>query len=196
MSTDNEVSENSKNADSTTSNGGWIVWRAIKKWRDDHPTIYEFVMFNIMSNVATITNFVVLFLSTLVFASWADQAFSWGPFDYSVEAGGLAGFLAFLLAYAAAQAVNFWVQRKVVFKANNGLGAAIPIYIAAVVGVYFICLYVPSIIVPPLTDIVGGWAPYVANVVNIMIQVVILYPVLKFVVMRKVEQNAAVAQDA
>ncbi|WP_200806225.1 hypothetical protein [Demequina sp. NBRC 110052] len=179
-------------SDPDARRGGWSLWRRFQDWRDAHPDIYEFIMFNIMSNVATITNFLVLFVSNaIIFSAWADTPFSWGPFEYTVAAGGLAGFLSFLLAYAAAQAVNFYVQRKVVFKANNNLGAAIPIYITAVVAVYFICLYVPQIIVPPLTDVVGGWAVYVANVVNIMIQVVILYPVLKFVVMRKVEQNEA-----
>jgi len=163
---------------------------SVTQWRDRHPDAYEFVMFNLLANIATITNFLVLFVcNVFVFAAWAEADFQWGPFDYSVANGGLAGFLSFLVAYGAAQTVNFIVQRRMVFRANNKLGAAIPIYILAVVIVYFICLYVPTLIIAPLTSLVGGWAPYVANMVNIMIQVVILYPTMKFVVMRKAEQG-------
>ena len=158
----------------------------IARWRKKYPNAYEFIMFNLLANIATITNFVVLFVcNALVFATWADVDFRWGPFDYSVANGGLASFLSFLLAYGAAQTVNFIVQRKMVFYANNRLGPAIVIYTFAVVVVYFICLYVPTLVIAPLTAVVGGWAPYAANVLNIMIQVVILYPTMKFIVMRK-----------
>ena len=33
---------------------------AIKKWIEEHPTAWEFILFNILSNVATVTNFVVM----------------------------------------------------------------------------------------------------------------------------------------
>lgn len=162
--------------------------QAIRSWRDDHPNLYEFIMFNLLANIATITNFLVLLLgNTLLFRSFADTALVVGPFDYSLVNGGLCGFLSFLLSYACAQTVNFIVQRKAVFKANNKLGPAIVIYIAAVIIVYFICLYVPTLIMAPLSGIVGGFAPYLANCVNILIQVLTLYPTMKFLVMKKTE---------
>ncbi len=155
-------------------------------FRKKYPDVYEFIMFNLLANIATITNFAVLFLcNRVLFVDWADVDFEWGPFDYSVANGGLAGFLAFLLAYGSAQTVNFIVQRNLVFRAGNRLAPAIAIYILAVVVVYFICLYVPTVIVAPLANIVGPLAPYVANMLNILIQVVILFPTMKFVVMRK-----------
>ena len=36
----------------------------IKKWIDEHPTLWEFIKFNILSNVATVTNFVVVWICT------------------------------------------------------------------------------------------------------------------------------------
>jgi putative flippase GtrA len=145
-------------------------------------------MFNLLANIATITNFLVLLLgNSLLFRSLAEISFVWGPFDYSVANGGLCGFLSFFLSYGCAQTVNFIVQRKAVFHANNKLGPAIVIYIIAVIIVYFICLYVPTLIVAPLSGIVGGFAPYVANCVNILIQVLTLYPTMKFLVMKKTE---------
>ncbi|HEY0187568.1 MAG TPA: GtrA family protein [Cellulomonas sp.] len=158
----------------------------VARFRAKHPDAYEFIMFNLLANIATITNFAVLFVcTTVLFARWADVNLRWGPFDYSVDNGGLAAFLAFLLAYGTAQTVNFIVQRKLVFRADNRLAPAIALYVVAVVIVYVICLYVPTLVIAPLTAIVGGWAPYVANLLNIGIQVVILFPTMKFVVMRK-----------
>lgn len=160
--------------------------QAIRSWRERHPDLYEFIMFNILANIATITNFLVLLLgNTLLFRAFAQIPFSWGPFEYTLDNGGLCGFLSFLLSYGCAQAVNFIVQRKAVFHANNKLGPAIVVYIIAVLIVYFICLYVPTLIVAPLSGIVGSLAPYIANCVNILIQVLTLYPTMKFFVMKK-----------
>ncbi len=163
--------------------------RAIQDFKQRHATAYEFIMFNLLSNIATITNFLVLNISnSWIFRNLADQPFSFWVFDYSVANGGLAGFLSFLLSYAIAQCVNFIVQRKLVFNANNKLHWPIVIYALTVIGVYFICLYIPSLIVGPLTNLVGNfWATNIANMVNIMVQVVIIYPVLKFVVMKRVD---------
>ncbi len=161
--------------------------QAIKRFKERHANAYEFIMFNLLSNIATITNFVILNLGNAVlFASLANRDFSFWIFDYSVENGGLGGFLSFLLSYACAQTVNFIVQRKLVFGANNKLGKSIPIYIVTILVVYFICLYIPTIVVAPLTNIVGNfWAVNIANIINIIVQVVINYPVMKFVIMRK-----------
>lgn len=162
----------------------------IKRFKEEHGEIYEFIMFNLLSNIATITNFVVLNLGTsLLFASLVNTEFSFWVFNYSVTNGGLGGFLSFLLSYACAQTVNFIVQRKLVFGANNKLGKAIPIYIITILVVYFICLYVPTLVIGPLTNVVGSlWATNIANAINILIQVVINYPVMKFVIMRKVDK--------
>lgn len=162
--------------------------KAIRSFREKNANIYEFIMFNLLSNIATITNFVVLNLSTnILFRSLANRDFNLWIFDYPVRNGGLGSFLAFLLAYACAQIVNFIVQRKLVFNSNHKLRAAIPIYILTILAVYVICLYVPTLIMEPIASIVGtGWAANLTNAVNIFIQVVIIYPVLKFVVMKKV----------
>ncbi len=160
---------------------------AIKKFKAAHADLYEFIMFNLLSNIATITNFLVLNIgNSLLFASLANQDFSFWIFNYSVVNGGLGGFLSFLLSYACAQTVNFIVQRKLVFDSNNKLGKAIPVYIVTVLTVYLICLYVPTLVLAPLTSWVGNfWATNIANVINIFIQVVINYPIMKFVIMKK-----------
>jgi putative flippase GtrA len=107
-------------------------------------------------------------------------------FDYSIASGGLCGFLSFLLSYACAQTVNFIVQRKLVFGSNKKLGLNVLIYIFFVIVLYLICLYVPTLVMYPLTVMVGSlWAANISNALNILIQVVVMYPVLKFIVMKK-----------
>lgn len=119
----------------------------IKAFKEKHADIYEFIMFNILSNIATITNFLVLNLSiNVLFKSMITTDFKFWIFNYSAVNGGLGGFLAFLISFFAAQAVNFVVQRKLVFNSNNKLGAAIPIYFITVIVVYIICLYIPTIV--------------------------------------------------
>ena len=87
---------------------------AIKKWINNHPTLWEFIKFNILSNVATATNIVVVWVCTgFVFKSFSNQPFRFLIFDYTTpESLMLCGFLSFLVATAAAQTVNFFVQKN------------------------------------------------------------------------------------
>lgn len=162
--------------------------QAIKSFKAKHAEIYEFILFNLLSNIATITNFVVLNLgNTVFFKALLDVPFAFWIFDYNVENGGLGGFLAFLVSFFCAQAVNFIVQRNLVFNSNNKLGSAVPIYLVTVIIVYVICMYIPTLILDDLTAIVGKfWGMNLTNVINILVQVVIIYPVLKFVVMKRI----------
>lgn len=160
---------------------------AIKAWKSKHPDLYEFILFNIMSNVATITNFVVLAITTnFIFKALENQTFQWFIFDYSLENGGLSGFLGFLTAYVAAQIVNFIVQRKVVFGANCNIIKVLPWYIATVVVAGILSIWLPPYVISFVTPYIGSTAAtYVANIVNIVLQVVINYPMMKFVIMKK-----------
>lgn len=170
------------------------MFESIRHFKEKHADLYEFIMFNLLSNIATITNFVVLNIgNSILFRSLAEQPFSFWIFNYTVSGGGLGGFLAFLISFFCAQVVNFIVQRKLVFNSNNRLGAAIPIYLLTVVAVYIICLYIPTLVLEPISGVVGNfWGTNLTNVINIFVQVVIIYPVLKFVVMKKIPDNSEI----
>ncbi len=158
----------------------------ISKWKSEHPELFEFILFNIMCNVATITNFLVLWLSSsYFFKAFSDRNFSWFIFEYSIENSGLNGFLSFLLAYTCAQIVNFIVQRKVVFGANNSVGKVLPIYVATVAVAGVISVWLPPYVIALTQPYLGGFAKIFANGVNIFIQVLINYPMMKFVIMKK-----------
>lgn len=159
-------------------------------WKKNHPDLFEFILFNIMSNVATIVNFVVLAISTgVLFKAYADTPFHWLIFDYPVKEsgdGGLCGFLGFLLAYICAQIVNFIVQRKVVFGANCSIKKVLPWYIGTVGAAGVLSIWLPPYVMTFFEGYIGGtMATYMANIVNIIVQVAINYPMMKFVIMKK-----------
>ena len=162
------------------------MFEKIKKLKEYHPGLYEFVLFNIMSNVATIINFAVLWIGNgLLFTAFVNRDFSWFIFEYPREAGGLCSFLAFSLAYICAQTANFFVQRKVVFGATGKLSKILPWYIVTVLIAGIISIWLPPHVIAIVQPYVNGGATTLANVVNIVVQVLINYPMMKFVIMKK-----------
>ena len=159
----------------------------IKKWIDEHPTLWEFIKFNILSNVATVTNFVVMWVCTgFVFKSFSEQPFQFFIFNYTTpESLMMCGFLSFLVATAAAQTVNFFVQKNLVFKSNANLGRAVPKFIILAVVLVILSAALPAYSQTLFINIgiPAGIAPTLANIVNILMQVVISYPTMKFWVM-------------
>lgn len=160
----------------------------MNRWIEEHPDLWEFIKFNVLSNIATITNFILLWLGTgFLFSGFSDKPFQWFIFNYSVENGGLTGFLSFLLAYTGAQIVNYIVQRKLVFSANNRISSTIHWYILTVVFAGIVSVVLPPYVINLLLDwgFNIGLSQTIANIINILLQVVINYPMLKFVVMKK-----------
>lgn len=161
---------------------------ALRVWKEKHPDLWEFILFNILSNCATVTNFVVMWICTgLVFIGLANRPFQFFIFNYTtVESLGLCGFLSFLTATAAAQTVNFFVQKYWVFKSNATFQKAVPKYIILAVVLVLISSALPAYSQALFigVGIPQGLAPTLANILNILVQVVISYPTMKFVIMR------------
>ena len=163
---------------------------AIKRWIGTHPNLWQFILFNILSNCATITNFVVMWLCTgFVFAPLIDQPFQFFIFHYTnMESDlGLCGFLSFLVATAAAQTVNFFVQKNLVFKSDARFCRAVPKYVLLAVVLVIISAALPAYSQEVFVriGIPQGLAPTLANIVNIVLQVVLSYPTMKFWIMPK-----------
>ena len=68
----------------------------IKQLIEDHPNIWEFIKFNVLSNCATITNFIIMWLCTgFIFKCFANTPFKFLVFNYAdnIESNlGLCGF--------------------------------------------------------------------------------------------------------
>ena len=163
---------------------------AIKRWIGTHPNLWQFILFNILSNCATITNFVVMWLCTgFVFAPLKDQPFQFFIFHYTnMESDlGLCGFLSFLVATAAAQTVNFFVQKNLVFKSDARFCRAVPKYVLLAVVLVIISAALPAYSQEVFVriGIPQGLAPTLANIVNIVLQVVLSYPTMKIWIMPK-----------
>lgn len=161
----------------------------IKELIKAHPNIWEFILFNLLSNCATITNFVVMWLCTgVILKRYSNIPVRFFIFDYSTEESMmLCGLLSFLIATAAAQTVNFFVQKNFVFKSNVQFQKAIWKYIILAVALVIISTALPAYSQRIMIQIgiAAGIAPTLANIVNILVQVIISYPAMKFWIMPK-----------
>lgn len=153
----------------------------------NHPDLWEFILFNVLANLATITNFIIMWLGTgLLFKKFANIPFRFFVFQYtSQESLGLCGFLSFLAATTAAQIVNYIVQKKWVFRSNVAFSSALPKYIIMVLILVTISAALPAYTQELLLQIglPEGIVPTIANCINILVQVLISYPSMKFWIM-------------
>ena len=162
----------------------------IRQWIKDHPNIWEFILFNVLSNISTITRFVVTWIGTAIFISGLGLT---QPFHVR---NGLGGFLTFLLAEVLAQVVNFFVQMKWVFKSDSSFKDAAWKYVILAVIIVVVNLVLPGYV----TGLCQGWgmnagiAGTIASVVNTLLAVIVSYPLLKFWVMPKSDDKKEAAK--
>ena len=161
---------------------------ALCAWAERHRGLWQFVLFNILSNVSTIVRIVLSWAGTELFvgALGITTPFSWLVFDYSqADSNGLGGFLAFLVAEVAAQAVNFFVQKTWVFKSDAGFSQAAPRFAVLAAVIVVVNLVLPGRVTSLCVGrgVGAGAAATIAGVVNTLLAVVVSYPLLKFWVM-------------
>lgn len=160
----------------------------VRSWISEHPNLWEFILFNILSNCATMTNFIIMWLGTgLIFRSLSDRPFRFLIFHYTDVQNdmGLCGFLSFLIAAACAQMMNFFVQKNLVFRSTAKFGQAVPKYIVLAIVLVIISTALPAYSQAFLAKIgiLQGMVPTIANVINIIVQVALSYPAMKFWIM-------------
>lgn len=162
---------------------------AFKEWTEQHQSLWEFIKFNILSNISTITRFVCTWVGTAVFihALSLTTPFSFLIFNYSTPgSNGLGGFLTFLFAEVLAQVVNFFVQMKLVFKSDASFSDAAWKYALLAVLIVVVNLVLPGYITGFCQQSLGmsaGLAGTIASVVNTLLAVVVSFPLLKFWIM-------------
>lgn len=156
-------------------------------FKEEHPDLFEFIIFNILSNCATITNFVVMWICTgFIFTSFKDDPFKFWLFDYtSKDSLMLCGFLSFLIATAAAQTVNFFVQKNLVFHSDASFAEAAWKYVLLAIVLIIVSTALPAYSQDWFLDlgVPEVFVPTLANILNIGVQVVISYPAMKFWIM-------------
>ena len=94
---------------------------------------------------------------------------------------------ALVVATAAAQAVNFYVQKNFVFRSNAAFARAVPRYICLAVVLVIVSAALPAYSQAFFKSLGLPQAliPTLANGVNIVVQVVLSYPAMKFWIMPK-----------
>ncbi len=158
----------------------------IKKWTEEHPAIWEFIKFNVLSNISTIVRIVcstagaALFVNTLGLTA----PFRFLIFNYTGEgSNGLGGFITFLIAEVLAQVVNYFVQMKWVFKSDQGYGESAWKYIILAEVIIVVNLMLPGHVTGFCQETLGmgpALASNVASIVNTLLAVVVSFPLLKF----------------
>lgn len=150
-----------------------------------HPALCEFLLFNLLSNASTLVNFLVTYLGTgLLFRRFREIPFSFLIFQYRNvrEDLGLAGFLSFLLATALAQTVNFFVQRNLVFHSSAAAGTAALRFVLLAVLLVLLSAALPAYTLP-------RFGVLVSTAFNIVMQVAISFPAMKFWIMPQRSQE-------
>lgn len=156
---------------------------SFKTWTEQHQGIWQFIKFNVLSNISTITRIVLSTACTALFVSTLGmtEPFKFLIFDYSDA--GLGAFLSFLIAEVAAQVVNFFVQMKLVFKSNASYGETAWKYAVLAVVIVVVNLLLPNYVMSFCQQTLGIDATLsstIASVVNTLLAVVVSFPVLKF----------------
>ncbi|MDO4620675.1 MAG: GtrA family protein [Lachnospiraceae bacterium] len=161
----------------------------MKKFIENHPDLWQFIMFNLLSNISTITRFVLTWIGTALFVNALSMTspFRFLIFDYtSGGSNGIGGFLTFLVAEVMAQVVNFFVQKNWVFKSSADFGKSAPKYAVLAVLIVVVNLILPGYVTNFCTGTLGlnaGLAATIASVVNTLLAVVVSFPLLKFWIM-------------
>lgn len=162
---------------------------SFKTWTEEHQGIWEFIKFNILSNVSTISRFVFTWIGTAIFinAMQMTEPFSFLIFNYTdPSSNGLGGFVTFLIAEVVAQIVNFFVQMKWVFKSDASFKDAAWKYAILAVVIVVVNLILPGYVMSFCQTTFGwdaGLSGTVASVVNTLLAVIVSFPLLKFWIM-------------
>lgn len=168
---------------------------SFKAWTEKHATLWEFILFNVLSNVSTIVRFVCTWIGTALFVNALGMVspFKFLIFNYTADdSNGLGGFLTFLIAEVLAQVVNYFVQKNWVFKNSENFGEVAPKYAVLAVIIVVVNLVLPGWVVDLCADfgLSDGLSSTIASVVNTLLAVIVSYPVLKFWVMADDEKEA------
>lgn len=134
---------------------------SFKTWTEEHKTLWEFILFNILSNISTAARFIV---------GWACVAL------------GVPVLFGNLLKELLAQAVNYFVQMKFVFRSDASYKESAPKYAVLAMVIIVMNTLLGNFGEPALASAIGnaGLANTIMSVVQTLAAVIISFPLLKF----------------
>ncbi|MCP1110419.1 hypothetical protein [Ohessyouella blattaphilus] len=181
-----------------------------KRWetfQNKYPGISRLLLFFVLSNGVTLMQLLLMPLVKSLFGltSLIDINFQVGAvgkghpqyyvFDYAKGAlaagggGGLAYFLAVQMTLAAAQVINFFLQRNITFKATNSVKKAAMWYIIAYLFITLGAAVLQGFYKQPIYEYfissIGSGGEIIADIITMLINSVIsfwvFYPIMKII---------------
>ena len=173
-----------------------------QKFKEKHPEISTFLVFFLASNAVT---FLQMFLQIILSAILLNTNLSqiefqylkvpgatnivtkgdYYIFDYSVEIGGLAFFLATYITIAIAQVVNFFLQRNITFKSKSNPWVAAMWYLLAFIIITLVSSALLGLYKKPIFDFFGTTFEWLADIIVVLINSAIsfwvFYPIFKVI---------------
>ena len=156
-------------------------------WKQQHETVWQFIMFMLMSGITTLVDLESFALfNFLAFALIRDREFSFWLIDYSLENGGQTAFFALACSFTISQTFNFFLQRKTTFKAENSMAKSAAMYVVMVIVVYFLQLYLPTLIRAPIAGALGAaLGDIVVKMINMTVSMLIQFFANKWLIMKR-----------
>ena len=192
-----------------------VVWG---RFKDNHPSVAQFIIFFVISNGVTVLQLVLMPLLRGVFAgtALADTAFQVFPVGSALDGsqhfifnypagpitpegigGGLAYFMAVQITIAVAQIINFIAQRRITFKATNSITKAAMWYLIAYIAITFVAGAAQGLYKAPIYARFMGWwgstgetaADIVTMIINSAISFWVFFPIFKLIFKSKSEEG-------
>lgn len=171
----------------------------IKAFLAKYDTVFQIIKFTLASLIAFIVEFAILFALGALLKDMNNQPFDWFIFHYAGDGvNGLGTAITFFVSTVCAQIVSFIVNRKKTFGANNSLTFSIVIYIILIVAL--ICAQ--TYFAPQLAGVLANkfslgveGANSIAKMFFCFVNWVILFPMEKFVIMKKSPEKETAAEE-
>lgn len=163
-----------------------IAW--LKRFRKEHETLAQLILFMLLSGVATLVDFAVFsLLNYWLLKPLKSVDFVWWLLDYNAATGGgLGGLIATAAAYLCAQVANFFVQRRGTFQANNSVAQSGAMYFTMVIGIWFLQIWLGGPFMKWFAPVFGkNLGDLLSRVANDTIAWVIQFPLNKYLIMKR-----------
>jgi len=153
---------------------------------EDKKSLIQLVEFFALSMIASVVQFVVFgVLNYKLLVNLSDKEFNWFIFHYSPEERGLCNFIATAVSFFCAQITNFFIHRKITFKASNNVFLSAIEYFLMVILCYLYVLWLPSVISESVFRITGPeLGPTVVLIIGQFTSALIQFPINKYLIMR------------
>lgn len=149
-------------------------------------TLKQMIKSFFLGAIATVVDFAVFAVCYyIIFYYLSTTPFVFGPFNYGVEDGGAAYFVSVAISYLLSQSVNYFVQRKFVFNAENNKVSGFVLYLFTSFVAYLIILYIPGLIGGFINSLFAyPYGPLITKAISNFIGFLIQFPIHKYVIFK------------